>query len=139
MRLYTASNGYVIPLHMFHFVPKDEQTVIGPAVEGTHDMLRATNKTSTVSKFILTSSCAAIDGGHEDKKSFTEEDWTNVNGPHVSAYEKSKTLSGKAAWKFMEDSSPSFTFTVLSPVAVVGPIPSAQMKSSSEIATCSHS
>jgi dihydroflavonol-4-reductase len=67
------------------YVPKDEQTVIGPAVKGTLDMLRAANKTATVSKFILTLSCAAIDGGHEDKKSFTEEDWTNVNARHVSA------------------------------------------------------
>jgi nucleoside-diphosphate-sugar epimerase len=115
------------------YVPKDEQTVIGPAVKGTLDMLRAASKTATVSKFILTSSCAAIEGGHEDKKSFTEEDWTNVNAPHVSAYEKSKTLSEKAAWKFMEDNSPSFTLTVINPVDVVGPIPSAQIKSSSEI------
>jgi nucleoside-diphosphate-sugar epimerase len=88
MRPYTASNGYFIPLHLFYFMfqkPKDEQTVIGPAVKGTLDMLRAANKTATVSKFILTLSCAAIDGGHEDKKSFTEEDWTNVNARHVSA------------------------------------------------------
>jgi dihydroflavonol-4-reductase len=92
---------------------------------GTLNMLRTANKTATVSKFILTSSCAAIDGGHEDKKSFTEEDWTNVNGPHVSAYYKSKTLLEKAAWEFMQDNSPSLTLTVMNPVNEVGPIPSA--------------
>lgn len=115
------------------YVPKDEQTVISPAVNGTLGMLRAAIKTPSVTKFILTSSCSAIEAGYKDKKSFTEEDWTNVNGPHVNAYEKSKTLAEKAAWKFMEDNNPNFTLSVINPVDVSGPIPSANVKSSSEI------
>lgn len=114
--------------------PKDEQTEIRPAVEGTLGMLRAAHKTPTVRKFILTSSVAAIKAGHdEENKAFSEDDWSNLDGAQVTTYAKSKTLAERAAWRFMKDNTPSFTLSTINPGLVLGPVPSADVKSSVQI------
>ena len=112
---------------------KDEESIIEPALHGTLNMLRAANSTPTVRKFIYTSSIAAICEGHGGTKhNFSEEDWTNLSGPHLNAYTKSKTLSERAAWDFMEVNTPSFTLTCLNPGIVVGPVSSSHVSGSIE-------
>jgi len=111
---------------------KNEQTIIGPAVTGTLNMLRAAHASTTVRKFILTSSIAAIASGNV-QTTFTEADWANIDAPNVVAYWKSKTLSERAAWKFMKDNTPKFTLSAINPGFVVGPVPTANVKSTSDI------
>ncbi|RYD95421.1 MAG: NAD-dependent epimerase/dehydratase family protein, partial [Sphingomonadales bacterium] len=81
--------------------PKDEQELIRPAVEGTLRVLRAA-RDAGVKRVVLTSSFAAIGYGHGERSAaFTEADWTDVNGPAVQPYMKSKTLAERAAWDFI--------------------------------------
>jgi dihydroflavonol-4-reductase len=69
---------------------------------------------------VQTSSFAAIGYGHGNTgKTYDESDWTDVDGPGVSAYAKSKTLAEQAAWDFV-DGEPLELATV-NPVAVLGP------------------
>ncbi|MFD4192019.1 Rossmann-fold NAD(P)-binding domain-containing protein [Amycolatopsis thermoflava] len=54
-------------------------------------------------RVVLTSSFAAMSYGHTSSgRTFTGQDWTDVDGPGVSAYAKSKTLAERAAWDFVD-------------------------------------
>ena len=77
------------------FEPKHEDELIIPAVQGTLRVLRAANK-AKVKRVVQVSSNAAISSGHDgENRTFTEEDWTDLD--KVGAYPKSKTLAERAA------------------------------------------
>ncbi|SNY68834.1 NAD-dependent epimerase/dehydratase family protein [Paractinoplanes atraurantiacus] len=100
--------------------PADENDLIVPAREGTLRVLRAA-KASGVRRVVLTSSFAAVGYGHGDTdRVFTEDDWTDVNGPGVQPYVKSKTLAERAAWDFAAAGGPELT--VLNPTGIFGPV-----------------
>ena len=73
-------------------VPKDENVIIKPAVEGTLAVMRAAHK-HKVKRVVITSSVAAIMMQTEETKQnlYTEEHWSNLKG--LAPYEKSKTLA----------------------------------------------
>jgi nucleoside-diphosphate-sugar epimerase len=72
---------------------------------------------------VLTSSFAAIGYGHAPQSEpFDETAWTNVDGPAVTAYTKSKTLAERAAWDFMEREGGGLELTTVNPVGVLGPV-----------------
>jgi len=55
-----------------------------------------------VKRVVLTSAFHAVSWGHpHSDHTFTENDWTILDGPGVDAYGKSKTLAERAAWDFM--------------------------------------
>ncbi len=100
--------------------PKDENTLIEPALKGT---LRALNaaKNKNIKKVVLTSSMASIAYGH-DKEICTNSDWTDTS-KYAGAYIKSKTIAEKAAWEFTENQSDkSFSLTTIHPGMVFGPL-----------------
>lgn len=102
--------------------PKDENDLIRPAVEGTLRALRSAHKVG-VSRVILTSSVAAVDGNTmpPGKTALDESMWTDVNHPLGSAaYTKSKTLAERAAWDFIAESAPEIELTTINPVLVIG-------------------
>ncbi len=103
-------------------VPKHEDELIVPAREGALRVLRAA-RGAGVKRVVMTSSFAAIGYGFkESNRTFTEEDWTNVGGEHVSAYAKSKTLAERAAWDFIAQEGGELELAVVNPVAVLGPV-----------------
>lgn len=114
---------------------KDENELIRPAVEGTLSLLRAAHKAPSVKKFILTSSITAMIRGHplSRKASFTEKDWTILDGSPISPYEKSKTMAERAAWDFMDKNDTKFTLTAINPAIVLGPVPSDKVDSTTMI------
>ena len=73
-------------------VPKHEDDLIRPAVQGTERVLSAAIS-KKVKKVVLTSSCAAIVDTFDGKQNFTEADWSNADHPKIAAYNKSKTLA----------------------------------------------
>src|SRR3954470_14103223 len=78
--------------------PKHEDELIVPAREGALRLLRAAHQAG-VKRVVQTSSFAAIGYGHGDNGTvYDETAWTDVDGPSVGAYAKSKTLAERAAW-----------------------------------------
>ncbi|HUB19111.1 MAG TPA: aldehyde reductase [Acidobacteriaceae bacterium] len=103
-------------------VPKDENEIVQPAVEGTLRVLRAA-RDADVRRLVLTSSFAAIGYGHApQEKPFTEANWTNLKGKDVLPYVKSKTLAEHEAWNFMGRERGGLELAVVNPVGVFGPV-----------------
>ena len=115
--------------------PKDPDELIRPARDGALRVLRAA-KAAGVSRVVLTSSGAAIAYGvrGELPALFTEEDWTD---PTYTAdcrpYIASKAIAERAAWDYVEAEGRGLELTTIQPVAVFGPIRSAQVKTSVDI------
>ncbi|MDH2380949.1 aldehyde reductase [Bradyrhizobium sp. CER78] len=102
-------------------VPDDENELIVPAREGTLRVLRAAREAG-VKRVVVTSSFAAIGYGHPPQaKPFDEAVWTNLDGPDVQAYPKSKTLAERAAWDFVAREGGGLELAVVNPTAVFGP------------------
>jgi nucleoside-diphosphate-sugar epimerase len=123
----SAVSGCDYVLHVaspFPIVADD--SIVKTAVDGTLNVLKACADCESVRKVVLTSSCSAINEGHEDEdRIFTEEDWTNVESKKVYAYPRSKTEAEKAAWDFVEnipDAKNKFKLTCLHPTLIVGPL-----------------
>lgn len=113
--------------------PKDENDLIRPAVDGTLRVLRAA-RDAGVRRVVLTSSFAAIGYGHGDQAAaYTEMDWTNVDGPAVQPYMKSKTLAERAAWDFVEREGNGLELAVVNPVGIFGPVLNEDLSTSIEI------
>ena len=102
--------------------PKDENELIRPAVDGTMRALKAAIAAGA-KRFVQTSSIAAIMAGHGARtRPFTEDDWTIVDGPHVSAYEKSKTLAERAARDYLAETKANIHYASVNPGFVLGPL-----------------
>jgi len=113
--------------------PKDENELIGPAVEGTLRVLRA-SRDAGVKRVVLTSSFGAIGYGHKPTEvPFTEETWTNTKYEGISAYVKSKTLAEKAAWEFIKNDGGGLELSVINPTGIFGPLLSSDVASSLQI------
>ena len=112
-------------------VPKDEDELIRPAVEGTLRVLRAAAASGTVGRVVLTSSIDAIRHGHDaaDHRVRTEADWSNAerSGP----YPKSKVYAERAAWDFVRDQP--LELVTINPGLVLGPLLHAQRTTSIEV------
>src|SRR6476661_7698297 len=102
--------------------PKHEDELIVPARDGALRVLRAA-RDAGVRRVVLTSSFAAIGYGHDEGDAVADETrWTDVDGPGVSAYAKSKTLAERAAWDFVRAEGGSLELATVNPVAVLGPL-----------------
>ena len=103
-------------------MPKHEDDLIRPAVEGTERVLSAAIA-KKVKKVVLTSSCAAIVDTFDGKQNFTEDDWSNPHHPKIAAYNKSKTLAERRAWEMIEaqTGTKQTELVVINPAGVVGP------------------
>ena len=113
--------------------PKDENDLIRPAVEGTLRVLRAA-RAAGVKRFVQTSSMVAVIQGHRhEKTSFTEDDWSNLAAPGITAYQKSKTLAEKAGRQFMAEHGGSMHYATVNPGLVWGPALDRDIGSSVEI------
>ena len=100
-------------------VPKHEDELIIPAVEGTRRVIEAAINEG-VKKVVQTSSCAAIIETHNGKTHFTEDDWTDASHHKTPAYYKSKTLAEQKAWELIGAQSTT-KLAVINPAGVFGP------------------
>lgn len=102
-------------------IPKDENEMIVPAVEGTLRVLRA-SKNAGVKRVVVTSSFGAVGYSHKNTDTLiTEEDWTDPGDKSLSAYLKSKTLAEKAAWDFIKNEGGKLELSVVNPTGIFGP------------------
>lgn len=114
--------------------PKDENELIRPAVDGTMRVLKAAIAAGAA-RFVQTSSSVAILYGHPKDRSeaFTESDWSNLDGPGISAYAKSKTLAERAARSYVAETKPDLHFSTINPGFVLGPLLDRDMGTSGEV------
>ena len=111
----------------------DEDEVIGPARDGALRVLRAA-RDAGVRRVVLTSAFHAVGFGHPHSHDrFTEEDWSVVDGPGVDAYGRSKILSERAAWEFVESERRGLELVTLLPVAVMGPVMGTEISGSNQL------
>ncbi len=105
-------------------VPKDENELIVPAVDGTLRVLRAAADAG-VHRVVLTSSLAAVAYGHvrDGSRTFDENDWSIPEEP-VGGYVRSKTLAERAAWDFVNSlpDDKKLELVAINPGIVLGPI-----------------
>ncbi|WP_191297488.1 SDR family oxidoreductase [Lentzea cavernae] len=108
------------PVHL-QKVGNDDDVIV-PARDGTLRVLRAA-RDAGVRRVVLTSAFHAVGFGHPHSHgTFTEEDWTVLDGPGVDAYGKSKTLAERAAWDFVAARGRGMELVAMLPVAVMGPV-----------------
>jgi len=103
-------------------VPKYENELIEPAVEGTLRALKAAKKAG-VKRVVLTSSTVAMQGGKHGIVKIDQDSWTDVNEKTVTAYFKSKTLAEKSAWEFIKNQTgdTKLELVVVNPGPIYGP------------------
>lgn len=99
---------------------KHEDEYIIPAVNGVLFVMRAA-KSAGVKRVVLTSAFGAIGIGTNKKSPYTEEDWSDLT-QDLPAYQKSKTLSEKAAWEYIDGEGKGLELAVVNPVGVFGPV-----------------
>lgn len=103
-------------------VPKDENELIKPAVDGTLRALKSAKKAG-VKRVVLTSSAVAMHGGQSGLIKINQDSWTNLNAKNVTAYFKSKTLAEKSAWEFIKNQTGEnkLELVVINPGPIYGP------------------
>ena len=105
---------------------KDPQAqLIGPAVEGTKEVLAAVNRTASIERVVLTSSIVAIAGSMRNSVEkyggkIDESQWNEASTALSDPYAYSKTMAEKAAWA-IHDAQSRWKMAVINPGAIFGP------------------
>jgi nucleoside-diphosphate-sugar epimerase len=120
-----AVKGCTYVLHVaspiFLSIPKDENEMIRPAVDGTLRVLKAA-RNAGVKRVVMTSNFGAIGYSHKNPDiPITENEWTDPNEKGLSIYNKSKVLAEKAAWDFIKTQGGNLEFATINPSAIFGP------------------
>lgn len=114
---------------IFLRLPKNEDEMIRPAVDGTLRVLKAAREAG-VKRVVMTSNFGAVGYSHKDKTSLiTEESWTDPDEKGLSTYNKSKVLAEKAAWNFIKTEGGALELSVINPMGIFGPSLSADLSS----------
>ncbi|MDG4977595.1 NAD-dependent epimerase/dehydratase family protein [Lactococcus lactis] len=101
--------------------PDADQEMIDMAVDGVKHVMNAAKKAG-VKRVVLTSASGAVLAGHgkSHPQLFTEKGWSNLDSPTIDAYQRSKTIAEREAWKFVNENG--IELSTILPVTVMGPI-----------------
>ena len=109
--------------------PKHKDDLIRPAVDGTLRVLKAAAAEACVRRVVLTSSVASITEGRSPAelkdRTFSEEDWSDLESGRIAAYPESKTRAERAAWEFIKSGQPEgrgLELATINPSFIVGPM-----------------
>jgi nucleoside-diphosphate-sugar epimerase len=105
--------------------PKDPEELIVPARDGAKRVIRAALD-ADVERIVMTSSVAAVRGGHsgpvDGGEEFNENDWTDLDDPSITPYTRSKTIAEQNAWVLVDDAGARDRLAVINPGAIIGPL-----------------
>ena len=106
-------------------VEDPQRDLIDPAVKGTRNVLEEVNRTESVRRVVLTSSCAAIytdaiDCANAPGGMLTEEVWNTTASLDYQPYSYSKTLAEKEGWAIAAEQD-RWDLVVINPSLVLGP------------------
>ncbi len=113
--------------------PKDADDLIRPARDGALRVLRAARE-HDVRRVVMTSSLAAIAGSRTGRPvtDLDESDWTDLDAPKVTAYNRSKTIAERAARDDVAANGGPELVTV-NPGLVLGPLLRPHVNASVEV------
>ncbi|MEQ9572865.1 MAG: NAD-dependent epimerase/dehydratase family protein [Nitratireductor sp.] len=102
-----------------------QRDLVDPALNGTRNVLSSANRTETVERVVLTSSCAAIFGDVADVALapdgiLTEDVWNTSSNLDHQPYNYSKTLAEREAWR-IAGSQARWRLVAINPGLVIGP------------------
>ena len=102
-----------------------QKDLVDPALNGTRNVLEEANRTPSVDRVVVTSSCAAIYGDNADVKAapggvLTEDIWNTSSSLDHLAYSYSKTVAERAAWDLAR-AQERWRLVVVNPSFVLGP------------------
>lgn len=98
-------------------MPRDEQDLIRPAVEGTRRALMAA-RTAGITRVVLTASTVTILDDSKDAVQ-DESDWCRPELPTTTAYARSKVMAERLAWQIAAEAG--LSLTTVHPGLVLGP------------------
>ncbi len=106
-------------------VTDPQKDLVDPAKLGTRNVLETANRTESVKRVVVTSSCAAIYGDARDTLSMpngelTEKIWNTSSSLEHIPYSFSKTEAEKEAWKIAE-AQDRWDLVTVNPSFVLGP------------------
>lgn len=106
-------------------VDDPQKQLIEPAEKGTENVLQQANKTESVKRVVVTSSCAAIytdaiDCQNAPNGTLTEDIWNTTSSLEYQPYSWSKTLAEKKAWEIQKDQD-RWDLVTINPSFVLGP------------------
>lgn len=106
-------------------VADPQRDLVDPALLGTRNVLNTANRTKTVKRVVLTSSCAAIFGDTKDlldlpNGTATEENWNVSSTLEHQSYCYSKKVAEEEAWK-INKAQERWDMVVINPSLVIGP------------------
>ncbi len=102
-----------------------QRDLVDPALKGTRNVLGTANKTKSVERVVVTSSCAAMFGDSADitnapDGTLREDVWNETSSLTHQAYNYSKTVAERAAWEIAE-AQDRWRLVVINPALVLGP------------------
>jgi dihydroflavonol-4-reductase len=102
-----------------------QRDLVDPALIGTRNVLGSVNRTASVKRVVLTSSCAAIIGDSVDCLAYpngiaTEQQWNLTSTLNHQPYCYSKTIAERAAWEINQKQY-RWDLVVINPSLVIGP------------------
>ncbi|MFT8209494.1 MAG: NAD-dependent epimerase/dehydratase family protein [Symbiopectobacterium sp.] len=102
-----------------------QKELVEPAQLGTRNVLETANRTASVTRVVLTSSCAAIYSDNADLENtpdgvFTEASWNTRSSLQHIPYAYSKTVAEREAWDIAKRQS-RWQLVVINPSFVIGP------------------
>lgn len=106
-------------------VKNAQKDLIDPAVNGTANVLEQANKTESVKRVVITSSCAAIycdaiDCAKGPNGAIDESMWNTTSSLDYQPYSYSKTLAEQKAWE-MAKAQNRWDLVTINPSFVMGP------------------
>ena len=106
-------------------VKDPQKDLVDPAKKGTQNVLGAANRTGSVKRVVVTSSCAAIYGDGKDvlsmpNQELTEEIWNESSSLEHQPYSFSKTEAEREAWKIAGEQD-RWDLVTVNPSFVLGP------------------
>ncbi len=102
-----------------------QKDLVDPALKGTQNVLESVNRTDSVKRVVLTSSCASIYGDSKDlldypNNTLTEDQWNTTSSIKNNPYSYSKVLAEKKAWDINKVQS-RWDLVVINPSFILGP------------------
>ncbi|WP_199672089.1 NAD-dependent epimerase/dehydratase family protein [Pseudooceanicola sediminis] len=103
-------------------VEDPQRDLVDPAVKGTRNVLASATATYSVTRVVLTSSCAAIIGDAADMAGAVadEDTWNSTSSLEHQPYSYSKTAAERAAWEASRRQA-RWRLVVINPSLVIGP------------------